>query len=121
MMWGGIVAVLNYIPYLGPIASALLLFFGGLMTFPDAWSAMLPPAIFIGLHLVEANVITPMIVGQRLTINPLADPHRAELLGLGVGDDRRAARGAAADHHEDRILAPPARPTSPASCSRKAR
>jgi predicted PurR-regulated permease PerM len=72
IMWGGIVAVLNYIPYLGPIASALLLFFGGLMTFPDAWSAMLPPAIFIGLHLVEANVITPMIVGHRLTINPLA-------------------------------------------------
>ena len=71
-MWGGIVAVLNYIPYLGPIASALLLFFGGLMTFPDAWAAMLPPAIFIGLHMVEANVITPMIVGHRLTINPLA-------------------------------------------------
>jgi len=72
IMWGGIVAVLNYIPYLGPIASALLLFFGGLMTFPDAWSAMLPPAIFIGLHMIEANVITPMIVGHRLTINPLA-------------------------------------------------
>ncbi len=72
IMWGGIVAVLNYIPYLGPIASALLLFFGGLMTFPDAWAAMLPPAIFIGLHMIEANVITPMIVGRRLTINPLA-------------------------------------------------
>ncbi len=72
LMWGGIVAVLNYIPYLGPIASALLLFFGGLMVFPDAWSALLPPAIFIGLHMIEANVITPMIVGKKLTINPLA-------------------------------------------------
>ncbi|MEO8176458.1 MAG: AI-2E family transporter [Sphingomicrobium sp.] len=72
IMWGGIVAVLNYIPYLGPIASAFLLFFGGLMTTPDAWSAMLPPAIFIGLHLVEANFFTPMVVGKRLTINPLA-------------------------------------------------
>jgi predicted PurR-regulated permease PerM len=72
IMWGGIVAVLNYIPYLGPIASALLLFFGGLMTFPDAWSAMLPPLIFIGFHLVEANIITPMVVGKKLTINPLA-------------------------------------------------
>ena len=72
VMWGGIVAVLNYIPYLGPIASALLLFFGGLMVFPDAWAAMLPPMVFIGLHLVEANLITPMIVGERLEINPLA-------------------------------------------------
>ncbi len=72
IMWGGIVAVLNYIPYLGPIASAGLLFIGGLMVFPDVWSAMLPPAIFIGLHMVEANIITPMVVGKKLTINPLA-------------------------------------------------
>jgi predicted PurR-regulated permease PerM len=72
VMWGGIVAVLNYIPYLGPIGSALLLFVGGLMTFPDVWSALLPPLIFTGLHLLEANFITPMIVGKRLTISPLA-------------------------------------------------
>jgi predicted PurR-regulated permease PerM len=71
VMWGGIVAVANYIPYLGPIVSALLLFLGGLMTFPDVWSAMLPPAIFIVLHMIEANAITPMIVGKKLTINPL--------------------------------------------------
>jgi predicted PurR-regulated permease PerM len=72
IMWGGIVAVLNFIPYLGPIGSALLLFFGGLMTFPDVWSALLPPLVFVGLHLVEANLITPMVVGKRLTISPLA-------------------------------------------------
>jgi predicted PurR-regulated permease PerM len=71
MMWGGIVAVLNYIPYLGPIASVLLLAFGGLMTFPDVWSAMLPPGIFLGMHLVEANVLTPSLVGRKLEINPL--------------------------------------------------
>jgi predicted PurR-regulated permease PerM len=71
LMWGGIVAVLNYIPYLGPIASALLLSLGGLMTFNHPWYAFLPAACFIGLHLVESNVITPSIVGRRLTINPL--------------------------------------------------
>src|SRR5690349_14859323 len=72
VMWGGIVAVLNYIPYLGPIASALCLFLGGLMTYPDVWGAMLPPAAFISLHLIEANFFTPMVVGKRLTISPLA-------------------------------------------------
>jgi len=72
VMWGGIVAVLNYIPYLGPIASALFLFLGGLMTYPDMWGAMLPPAAFISLHLIEANFFTPMVVGKRLTISPLA-------------------------------------------------
>jgi predicted PurR-regulated permease PerM len=72
VMWGGIVAVLNYIPYLGPIASALLLFLGGLMTFPDVWGALVPPAAFISFHLVEANIFTPLVVGHRLTISPLS-------------------------------------------------
>ncbi|HEX4735984.1 MAG TPA: AI-2E family transporter [Allosphingosinicella sp.] len=71
MMWGGIVTVLNYIPYLGPITSALLLAVGGLMTFNHPWYAFLPAACFIGLHLTESNLITPSIVGRRLTINPL--------------------------------------------------
>ena len=71
LMWGGIVAVLNYIPYLGPIASALLLALGGLMTFDDPWYALLPAIAFIGIHLVEANFVTPTMVGRRLTINPL--------------------------------------------------
>ena len=72
VMWGGIVAVLNYIPYLGPIASALLLLLGALMIYPDVWTALMPPAVFIGLHLVEANFFTPVVVGKRLTISPLA-------------------------------------------------
>src|SRR3954447_11942348 len=72
VMWGGIVAVANYIPYLGPIVCALLLFVGGLMSFPDVWGALLPPAVFIGFHLVEANFFTPMVVGHRLTISPLS-------------------------------------------------
>jgi predicted PurR-regulated permease PerM len=72
VMWGGIVAVANYIPYLGPIVCALLLFVGGLMTYPDVWGALMPPAAFIGFHLVEANFFTPMVVGHRLTISPLS-------------------------------------------------
>ncbi|HYI39916.1 MAG TPA: AI-2E family transporter [Allosphingosinicella sp.] len=71
LMWGGIVAVLNFIPYLGPIASVLLLALGGLMAFADPWYAFLPALCFIGIHLVEANLITPYFVGRRLTINPL--------------------------------------------------
>jgi predicted PurR-regulated permease PerM len=71
LMWGGIVAVLNYIPYLGPIASVLLLALGGLMAFADPWYALLPALAFAGIHVVEANIITPALVGRRLTINPL--------------------------------------------------
>lgn len=72
VMWGGIVAVANYIPYLGPIVCGLLLFLGGLMIYPDIWGALMPPAVFISFHLIEANFFTPMVVGHRLTISPLS-------------------------------------------------
>ena len=71
LMWGGIVALLNFVPYLGPILAAFLLALGGLMTFPDLWRALTPAAIMIAAHLIEANALTPLIVGRRLTINPI--------------------------------------------------
>ena len=71
LMWGGIVALLNYVPYFGPIVAALLLALGGLMVFTDIWVALIPAFILIGAHLIEANAITPFIVGHRLTINPI--------------------------------------------------
>jgi predicted PurR-regulated permease PerM len=71
LMWGGIVALLNYIPYFGPVLAALLLAVGGLMTFADIGWALLPAVIVIGAHLVEANLVTPLIVGHRLTISPI--------------------------------------------------
>ena len=104
VMWGGIVAVLNYIPYLGPIAAALLLAFGGLMTFGDPWSAMLPPAIFIGLHMVEANAITPMIVGKRLTINPLLILVSLSFWAWVWGTTGALLAIPSADHHQDSIF-----------------
>jgi predicted PurR-regulated permease PerM len=71
LMWGGIVALFNYMPYLGPIMAALLLALGALMSFKDAWYALFPPLIFVVCHMIEANMITPTLVGRRLTINPL--------------------------------------------------
>lgn len=71
LMWGGIVTLLNYIPYFGPVVAAALLALGGLMTFDDLWWAMLPAVIMTGAHLIEANAITPLVVGHRLTISPI--------------------------------------------------
>ncbi|SNS45396.1 Predicted PurR-regulated permease PerM [Sphingopyxis indica] len=70
-MWGGIVAICNFVPYLGPIVAAILLGLGGLMTFDAVGFALIPALIFIGVHLFEANLITPLVLGRRLTINPL--------------------------------------------------
>lgn len=70
-MWGGIVTLCNFIPYVGPIVAAGLLGIGGLMTFDSMGLALLPAMIQIGLHTIEANIITPLVLGRRLTINPM--------------------------------------------------
>jgi len=71
LMWGGIVALFNFVPYVGPIGAALLLGLGGMMTYDTLSLALLPAAVQIAFHLVEANFITPIVLGRRLTMNPL--------------------------------------------------
>lgn len=70
-MWGGFVALLNFVPYFGPIVAALLLALGGLMSFSSLSLALMPAMILIVCHLLEANVVTPLVLGGRLKMNPL--------------------------------------------------
>src|SRR5262249_39540379 len=58
-------------PYIGPACIALTLFAVGLVTFPTLAYAALPPACFVGLTTLEGHIITPTILGRRLTLNPL--------------------------------------------------
>ena len=70
-MWGILVAILNFVPYFGPIAGVLLLTAVGLLTFDTLWTGLLPPAWYLLLHLLEANFITPVLLGRRFTLNPV--------------------------------------------------
>ncbi len=70
-MWGALVAILNFIPYFGPVSGIFLLGTVGLLTFDTLWKALLPSAWYLLLHLLEANFITPMLLGRRFTLNPV--------------------------------------------------
>ncbi len=71
-MWGIFVAVLNFVPYFGPVCGIVLLAAVGLLTFETSlWHALLPPAWYLVLHLIEANLITPVLLGRRFTLNPV--------------------------------------------------
>jgi predicted PurR-regulated permease PerM len=70
-MWGLLVALLNFVPYFGPVAGIILLATVGLLTFDNLWQAVLPPAWYLLLHLLEANLITPVLLGRRFTLNPV--------------------------------------------------
>jgi predicted PurR-regulated permease PerM len=70
-MWGLLVALLNFVPYFGPVAGITLMATVGLLTFDNLWQAVLPPAWYLLLHLLEANLITPVLLGRRFTLNPV--------------------------------------------------
>jgi predicted PurR-regulated permease PerM len=70
-MWGMLAAVLNFVPYFGPVVGVLLLATVGLLTFDTLWQGLLPPAWYLVLHLLEANLITPVLLGRRFTLNPV--------------------------------------------------
>ena len=71
LMLGLLTAILNYIPYIGPACMVIILTAVGLVTFPTLGYALMPPAAFIALTTVEGHIITPTILGHRLTLNPL--------------------------------------------------
>jgi len=70
-MWGVFVAVLNFVPYFGPVAGVIVLTAVGLLTFDTLWKGLLPPAWYLLLHLLEANLVTPVLLGRRFTLNPV--------------------------------------------------
>ncbi|WP_373491578.1 AI-2E family transporter [Parasphingorhabdus sp.] len=71
LMWGGIAAILNFIPYLGPMLMAVLLFGFGAASTGDLGGGLMPTAAYIALQTVEANLVTPSILGRRFSMNPV--------------------------------------------------
>lgn len=72
VMWGGLAAVLNYLPYFGPFIMAGLLGAVGLGTSASLLSGSLPLILYVTLHALEANVITPSLLGRRFAVSPVA-------------------------------------------------
>ena len=71
LLWGALVALMNFVPYLGGIASCLVLLVVGLVQFGLTSSAFLPSGIFLALNIVESQLITPAVLGRSMQLNPL--------------------------------------------------
>nr|WP_245404732.1 AI-2E family transporter [Ancylobacter gelatini] len=72
LLWGALAGVLNYVPYVGPAVMTLILTIAGIVTFPTLVPALLPAAAFLVITSIEGQVLTPLIVGRRVSLNPFA-------------------------------------------------
>ena len=70
-MWGMFVATLNFVPYFGPVVGMIILAIVGLLFFDTLWQGLMPAAWLFLLHNLEANLITPVLLGRRFTLNPV--------------------------------------------------
>ena len=71
VLWGVVAAILNFMPYFGPLTVFSVLVLAGLLSFESVGQALLPAAVYACVHAVESNLVTPSILGRRLTLNPL--------------------------------------------------
>ena len=72
LFWGLLVAVLEFVPYLGAAVLVTLFTIAGLTEFDSVGQALLVPASFLAVNLIQANIVWPLLLGHRLTLNPVA-------------------------------------------------
>ena len=71
LLFGTLAFLLNYIPILGPMTGVVIFFLVGLFTYDNPLTAFLPAGIYLGIHILEGETITPMLLARRLTLNPV--------------------------------------------------
>jgi predicted PurR-regulated permease PerM len=71
LLWGAMVTFTNFVPYLGPAINYAVFAMIGLLTFDTVPRMLAPAGLFLVLNVLEAYLITPMVLGKRLTLNPV--------------------------------------------------
>jgi predicted PurR-regulated permease PerM len=71
LLFGTLAFLLNYIPIIGPLTGVVLFFFVGLFAFDHPLYALIPAGIYLAIHVLEGETITPMLLARRLTLNPV--------------------------------------------------
>ena len=71
LLFGTLAFLLNYIPIIGPMTGVALFFVVGLFTFDNSLVAFIPAGIYLGIHVLEGETVTPMLLARRLTLNPV--------------------------------------------------
>lgn len=72
VLWGIVAGLLNYMPYVGAVATIGIIGLASVVSFDTIGQAMVPPLVFFGINLIEGNLLTPMIIGNRLSLNTVA-------------------------------------------------
>ncbi len=71
VMWGVMVGLLNFVPYLGALTGIICMTVGAALSFDSLGYALIFPAIYLAFGALEGSFITPWVMGRSLTLNPV--------------------------------------------------
>lgn len=71
LLWGTMAAILNFAPYVGPLIGMVTMLLMGFVAFDEAWRALLPAGLYLVLHTIEGQIVTPIVLGRRMRLSPL--------------------------------------------------
>jgi len=71
VMWGVMVVLLNFVPYLGALTGIICMTIGATLSFNSLAYALICPAVYLSCCVLEGSFITPWIMGRSLTLNPV--------------------------------------------------
>ena len=71
VMWGVMVALLNFVPYLGALTGIICMTVGATLSFDSLGYALIFPAVYLAFGALEGSFITPWVMGRSLTLNPV--------------------------------------------------
>src|SRR3546814_18811943 len=71
LLWGTLAALLNFAPYVGPLVGVVLMLLMGFIIYDEIGPSLLPAAIYLGLHTLEAKILTPVVLRRRMALSQL--------------------------------------------------
>jgi len=69
-LWGALAALTNFVVFLGPAVMVVVLMMVGLTEFDTLTGSLLPVAVYLGINMIEAQFVTPTVIGRTMTLNP---------------------------------------------------
>lgn len=71
LLWGVLVGMLNFAPYVGPLLAVIILLLAGVVQYGTTAAAVMPALVYFSINLIESQFITPLIIGRNMRLNPL--------------------------------------------------
>jgi predicted PurR-regulated permease PerM len=71
ILWGTVAFLLNFVPIIGPVVGVVIFIMAGALASDSLWLALVPAGLYLLIHVIEGEVLTPMLLAKRFTLNPV--------------------------------------------------